>query len=84
MKETTVLLDQTQRDTAHEVIREHCAIRGWTLHAINCRSNHCHVAVTTVNYAGGEVRDQFKSWAKRRLKEHDRSQPDFDGNVREH
>ena len=84
VSETAVLLDHTQRDIVNQVVRDHCEIRGWTLHAVNCRSNHCHVVVTAVNYDGEQVRDQFKSWATRRLKEHQHAQTDFAGDVREH
>ena len=70
MSETAVLLDHTQRDIVNQVVRDNCEIRGWTLPAVNCRSNHCHVVVTAVNDDGEQVRDQFKSWATRRLKEH--------------
>jgi len=70
MSETIVLLDASQREIVNEVVAKHCDLRGWTLHAVNCRSNHCHVVVTAANYKGELVRDQLKSWAKRRLKEH--------------
>jgi hypothetical protein len=54
------------------------------LHAVNCRSNHCHVVVTAVDCDGEQVRDQFKSWATRRLKEHRCAQADLAEDVREH
>ncbi|MEO8496886.1 MAG: transposase [Planctomycetota bacterium] len=88
MAESAVLLDITQREIVNKVVREHCGIRGWKLHAVNCRSNHCHVVVTAVDYDGEQVRDQLKSWGKRRLKEHQRTleaegrKPS--GEVREH
>jgi hypothetical protein len=46
MKEAPVVLDQRQREIVNAVVRAHCEIRGWDLHAVNCRSNHCHVVVT--------------------------------------
>ncbi len=49
-------------------IGEHCAIRNWTLHAVNCRSNHLHVVVTAPHRSIEIPREQFKSWATRRLK----------------
>ena len=69
MSETLLLLDARQREIVNAVVAQHCEIRGWTLHAVNCRTNHCHVVVTAASYNGELVRDQFKSWAKRRLKE---------------
>ena len=84
MTETAVLLDKTQRKIVNEVVHDHCEIRGWTLHAVNCRSNHCHVVVTAVDYDGEQVRDQVKSWAKRRLKDHQRAEPSLKVDVREY
>jgi len=84
MTETAVLLDKTQRGIVNQVVHNHCEIRGWTWYAVNCRSNHCHVVVTAVDYDGEQVRDQLKSWAKRRLKDHQRAQPSLKGDVREH
>ncbi|HEV3118489.1 MAG TPA: hypothetical protein VGY58_15675 [Gemmataceae bacterium] len=49
-------------------IAEHCRIRGWELHAVNCRTNHLHVVVTA-DRDPDQVRAQFKAWCTRRLKE---------------
>jgi hypothetical protein len=49
-------------------IAETCKIRGWELHAVNCRSNHAHVVVTA-NLDPKIVRSQLKAWCTRRLKE---------------
>ena len=68
MLEAPIVLDPSQRATVEQAIRDHCKFRSWNLHAVNCRSNHCHVVVTAVDYAGEQVRDQFKAWATRRLK----------------
>lgn len=70
MAETPVMLDEVQRELVEATINEHCGIRSWHLHAANCRSNHCHCVVTAPDYDGEQVRDQFKSWCKRKLKEH--------------
>ena len=70
MVENPVLLDETQRQIVHETIRKHCEIRGWRLHAVNCRSNHCHTVVTAPSHAGEVVRDQLKAWCTRKLKDH--------------
>ena len=69
MHESAVVSDSFQRELIEKTIRQHCDIRGWKLHAVNCRSNHCHVVVTASGYSGNVVRDQFKSWGTRRLKE---------------
>ena len=70
MSEPPILLDADQRAIVEQAIRDHCQIRRWTLHAVNCRSNHCHLVVTARDYAGELVRDQVKAWGTRRLKEH--------------
>ena len=69
MSEMAVRLDKAQREIVNRAVEDHCNHRNWLIHAVNCRSNHCHVVVTAAEYAGELVRDQFKSWGKRRLKE---------------
>ncbi len=83
MTEKPVYLTDQQRTIVNAVIAEHCQIRCWHLHAVNCRSNHYHVVVTATGYEGEQVRDQFKSWGKRRLKEH-QCRTDASDPLREH
>ena len=45
MTEDACRLDDEHRRLVEATIAEHCAIRGWTLYAVNCRSNHVHVVV---------------------------------------
>ena len=68
MTEESVTLNQPQRAIVSATIREHCRIRGWTLHAVNARSNHVHVVVTA-DIHPDQVMSQFKAWCTRRLKE---------------
>jgi REP element-mobilizing transposase RayT len=68
MTEDACLLDPEQRRLVEKTIKDHCQIRGWHLHAVNCRSNHLHVVVTA-DREPETVRDQFKAWCTRRLKE---------------
>jgi REP element-mobilizing transposase RayT len=84
MMEKPVVLNETQRAIVQETIVQHCEIRGWHLHAVNCRSNHCHAVVTSVNHNGQQVRDQLKSWSTRKLKDHERSQGVAAASLREH
>lgn len=84
LSETAIVLDDPQRDIVENVIREHCRKRQWKLHAVNCRMNHCHVVVTAPSYHGEQVRDQLKSWATRRLKNHQRSLGISEASLREH
>jgi REP element-mobilizing transposase RayT len=68
MTEDACRLDGEQRDDVERQIAETCKIRGWELHAVNCRSNHAHVVVTA-DQAPRIVRNQLKAWCTRRLKE---------------
>ncbi len=68
MTEDACILNSEQRQLVEHTIAEHCQVRGWELHAVNCRTNHLHVVVTA-NREPDQVRLQFKSWCTRRLKE---------------
>ena len=71
MAEEPCTLTAEQRTLAEATIAEHCRIRGWHLHAVNCRSNHTHVVVTA-DRKPEVVRNQFKAWCTRKLKQHQR------------
>jgi len=68
MTEDACYLDLEQREAVQWQIAETCRIRGWELHAVNCRSNHVHVVVSA-NQNPKIVRNQLKAWCTRRLKE---------------
>ncbi|EAQ76914.1 transposase [Blastopirellula marina] len=68
MKEKEVRLDLVQRSIVEQAIRDHSQFRGWTLFAVNCRSNHVHVVVWAPQHPR-EVLRQLKYWATRRLNE---------------
>ena len=65
MAEDAVVLCAEQRATVEHTIRR-CEIRGWTLHAVNVRSNHVHVVVTA-DRSASDVMDQLKAWCSRKL-----------------
>jgi len=67
MKETAVRLDGPQRIAVEQAIANHCAVRGWHLHAVQCRTQHVHVVVTAVMASPGEVLRQLKAWSTRAL-----------------
>ncbi len=69
MTEDTCVLSPLQRLAVEAQIAETCAHRGWTLHAVNCRSNHIHVVVTADVPKPKKVRIDLKAWATRTLKE---------------
>jgi len=83
MTEEPLFLTEGQRMIVNETVALHCQIRGWYLHAVNCRSNHCHAVVTANSHDGEQVRDQLKSWCKRKLKEEQRSKGLESKDVRE-
>jgi len=68
MRETACTLNPEQRRLVEDTIAAHCRIRGWTLHAVNCRTNHVHVVVAA-DRDPNEIREQFKAWCTRKLKE---------------
>ena len=66
--ETGVRLGPAQRTLVEAVIQDHAARRGWTLHAVNVRTNHVHVVVTAPGYEPKLVGEQFRAWGTRRLR----------------
>ena len=70
MAEDACRLIDTQRIAVEEQIAETCRHRGWTLHAINCRSNHVHAVVSTADTRPKKIRSDLKAWATRCLKQH--------------
>jgi REP element-mobilizing transposase RayT len=72
MTEAALILDPEQRRLVEKTVTDHCAIRKWQLHAVNCRTNHVHVVVTAPGRGIEVPREQFKSWCTRRLKERER------------
>lgn len=71
MTEHACVLDAEQRRLVEKAIMDHCRIRGWELHAVNCRTNHLHVVVSA-DRPPDDVRMQLKAWCTRRLKELER------------
>jgi REP element-mobilizing transposase RayT len=71
MNHDEVVLEPEHREIVIRTIEEHCAIRGWTLHVVNARSNHVHVVVTADGYDPETVMEQFKAWCSRRLNEYE-------------
>lgn len=61
-------LDPQQQDLVRKTIVGHCAYRGWSLHAVNVRSNHVHVVVTS-DCSPEQTMQQLKAWCSRRLTE---------------
>jgi REP element-mobilizing transposase RayT len=68
LRHEPVELDPRRRLAITDAIRQHCAHRGWTLHASYVGTNHVHVVVST-NEAPERVMNQLKAWATRRMVE---------------
>ena len=62
-----VLLQLHDRETVEAAIREHCEVRGWTLMAVNVRTNHVHLVLAT-DAKPQIARDQFKANCTRLLR----------------
>lgn len=69
MKESACLLDMQQQNIVESQIVETCRYRQWELHALNCRSNHVHVVVSSSAASPKKIRADIKSWCTRRLKQ---------------
>lgn len=61
-------LEASQRQFVASAIEGVAEFRGWTLWALNVRSNHVHVVVSAP-VQPERVMNAFKSWATRRLRE---------------
>ena len=68
MRSTSRRLTGQQRAAVEAAIREVCDYRGWALHALNVRTNHVHVVVTSDGKPEFAM-NSFKSWATRKMSE---------------
>ena len=75
LSESPCVLDEQERRLVEDTIRCHCEFRKWSLHAVNCRTNHVHVVVSAATSAGA-VMSQLKAWCTRRLNEHRKAKSD--------
>lgn len=69
MKSPPVVLLPEQRQIIEQAIERHCAIRDWMLIAVNCRSNHIHVLVSTDGTLPERVMSELKAYATRALRQ---------------
>lgn len=68
MKFDRVVLSPQDRATVELACQEHCDHRNWQLHAVNARTNHVHVVVTS-NVKAQTIRDQLKANCTARLRQ---------------
>ena len=81
MTEDACILHPEQRELVEKTIADHCQIRGWELHTVNCRTNHLHVVVSA-NRHPDVIRKQLKAWCTRRLKELERGRKEAEAEPR--
>ena len=67
-KQDAVLFDEKQRELVEKSIEETCKIRKYELLAVNVRTNHVHVVVSTQSKPEPII-NGFKSFATRKLRE---------------
>ena len=63
-----VLLDAPRRRCVDGSVRATCAFRGWTLHALNVRTNYVHAVISASCIPESVLRD-LKAYATRSLRE---------------
>src|SRR5262245_8113713 len=68
MTEDACILSPEQRQVVEAQVAQTCAHRGWTVHAVNCRSNHVHAVVSANVSNPKKIRVDLKAWATRALK----------------
>ncbi|MGE0128009.1 MAG: transposase [Blastocatellales bacterium] len=67
LKQAPVELDEARRIAVDKAVREVCVHRGWTLRAINVRTNHVHVVVSA-SCKPKKVLNDFKAYATRGMR----------------
>ena len=69
LTQAPVTLGPPARSVVEQAVRDHCRHRGWTLLAVNVRSNHVHVVVTCApDVLPERALLEFKAWSTRRLR----------------
>jgi REP element-mobilizing transposase RayT len=68
LTDSPCFLTPEQRSLVEQTIADHCRVRNWHLHTVNCRTNHVHVVVASERHPD-DVRGQFKAWCTRKLNE---------------
>ena len=69
LKSEPVILDASQRTCVEYAIRECCLTRGWSLYAINVRTNHVHTVVANSFKSAGAALGAFKANATREMRQ---------------
>ncbi len=68
LKTSAFVLNQEQRAVVTAAVQEVCANRGYTLYAVNARTNHVH-SVVSARSKPEHIMNSFKSYATRKLRQ---------------
>ncbi len=68
LKGPPFLLNAASRNLVEEAIEEVCRYRGWSLIAMNVRTNHVHIVVSGIASSAKMLND-FKAYSTRRMRE---------------
>jgi REP element-mobilizing transposase RayT len=68
LKAPKVSLDAARRATVEKAVRETCVLRNWLLQAVNVRTNHVHVVVSTGSIKPENALNAFKANATREMR----------------
>lgn len=71
-RQAPVILDATAREIVRAAIVGVCLYRGWSLHALNVRTNHLHAVVSAAAPPESVMHD-FKAYATRALRQKGRA-----------
>src|SRR5580658_6914900 len=69
LKQEPVTLDEDQRRSVDQAIRETCDLRGWVLQAVNVRTNHVHLVASIGDALPGSALSAFKANATRQMRQ---------------
>ena len=64
------VIDADQRRCLSNAIVDTCRVRGWSLRALNVRTNHLHVVVSA-DHQVERIMNSLKAWSTRYLREAD-------------
>lgn len=70
LETTPITLTSAERNTLDDAVRSHCLHQGWQLWAVNVRTEHVHVVVSS-SETPERVMNSLKSYATRALREVD-------------
>jgi REP element-mobilizing transposase RayT len=77
LKTSPVVFSPEDRTLVESQIRETCRFRGWTIHALEVRTNHIHIVLTARNAMPEKAMDDLKAWGTRALNQRHGKRPSW-------